>query len=290
MPLPLHSKPRALRRLVDTVWPGRAVSMLLVALGVSAGVTSTSANAVEISYWEHNGSVMKMVQRRQKVTIRYDEPTKRVRRLGVRRGDIVFSGFSRRDGLLRGEAFVFRNGCEPAGYTVEGDWDPVNGKEVLVLQGDAPVRARRSCRVIDYSNARNSATLVFNLQGRDGHAGRTDDTEGQFDDEPYEPEPRQTTRNKPGFKCAPYLRSGQCPEATICRSEDLSYQDAMMGRLYKELLGLSRNGSQRDQFRADQREALADRASCGCNERCLEDWYRSHNKGLGKTTVILRQN
>ena len=89
-----------------------------------------------------------------------------------------------------------------------------------------------------------------------------------------------------GFNCAPYLRSGKCPEVAICRDSYLSSQDSLMNKLYRELKGKLR-GRERAALKQDQRDFIRYRADCGCNVECLGEAYRSQNKGLGKTSLTI---
>lgn len=259
--------------------------IMLAFLAVPSGVP---VQAGDVSFWDHNGSQMRIEQHGRDVTISYEEPRRGIAKLGVASGDTLFFGKVSPNGSLTGEAFVFRRGCEPESYTVTGRWDPDGGQQNLTLRGAAPVRARGGCDIVDYSNSKGSATLRFALIGRDGHAGRGDDYEGQYEDSDEETDGGAVSigHEPPGFNCAPYLRSGKCPEVTICRSPLLSSQDAMMGRLYKDLLRLSRNNRERRDVRTEQKSNLRYRNECGCDTACLEQAYSIINKSMGKQTVI----
>jgi len=279
----------------------RTVSLLvgLAACAVLAGPGVAQDRAMT-STWDHNGSTMVMEKYRRNVEIRYEQPSRRIRRLGVRSGDVLFTGRLNRRGRLAGEAFVFRRNCQPAGYDVRGRFDPDRGQDELILRGAAPIRERGGCDVVDYSRDRKSARLLFTLVGQDGHSGRKYDSEGQdepeyqdghagrdTDYEGQEDAANDRVTEPPSFNCRPYVKSGKCPEAMICASGQLASQDAMMGRLYKEVLSLSRSPSERQSYKNEQRSSLKDRNSCGCDLECLEQWYYNMNKSLGKTTVIL---
>ncbi len=282
----------SMRYLVQVV-AGLVVSVAFASIG-------SAQDRAFISTWDHNDSTMVMEKVRRRVEIRYEQPSRRIRRLGVRSGDVLFTGRQKRNGRLVGEAFVFRRNCPPAGYDVRGRFDPDRGQDELILRGSAPIRERGGCDVVDYSRSRKSSRLLFTLVGRDGHGGRDNDTEGQ--DEPqyqdghagrdtdYEGQDdaaNDRVTEPPSFNCRPYVKSGKCPEAMICASGRLASQDAMMGRLYKEVLSLSRTSSERQRHKSEQRRSLKDRNACGCNHECLEQWYYDMNKSLGKTTVIL---
>ncbi len=255
--------------------------ILAFGLVVMNAAASRAGDPVHVSTWDHNGSTMIMETRRRNVEIRYETPSRRMRRIGVQQGEILFDGRINRRNKLVGEAFVFRRGCQPAGYDVRGRFKPDVGQEEIILRGAAPIRERGGCSVIDYSRNRNAARLLFTLIGQDGHAGRVDDFEGQ------EEAANDPVTEGPSFNCRPYVKSGKCPEAMICSSGQLASQDAMMGRLYKDVLRLSRSSSERKQHRNEQRESLKFRNECGCDFECLRSWYYDMNKSLGKTTVIL---
>lgn len=270
-------------------------------LGMLAAIVSMSippALGADVSFWDHNGSNMRIEQYGKDVTIAYEEPRSGIRKHGVSSGDTLFYGQVSPNGRLTGEAFVFRRGCEPESYSVSGHWNPDSGQHDLTLRGAAPIRERGGCDVVDYSNSSGSATLRFTLIGRDGHVGRTNDDEGQGygsdghsgrynDNEGQDLGGSETIgHSPPGFDCAPYLRSGKCPEVAICRDPNLSYQDAMMGRLYNDLLRLAPSNRDRTQVRVDQKDNLRFRNECGCDVQCLENFYAMTNKSMGKTTVI----
>lgn len=268
---------RPARGVVSAVF----VTTLVSFIGFS--MPSGAAEPVHISTWDHNGSTMIMEKHSRHVEIRYENVSDRMRRAGVRSGNVLFSGRINQHNRLIGEAYVFRRGCDPVGYDVRGRFTPDVGQDEIVLRGAAPIRARQGCDVVDYSRSRNAGRLLFTLIGQDGHGGREEDFEGQEDaanDPATEP---------PSFDCRPYVGSGQCPEVMICDSARLSSHDALMGRLYEEVLSLSRSASERQSYRDEQRASLKERNACGCDHQCLEQWYYMMNKSLGKTTVILRR-
>lgn len=59
--------------------------------------------------------------------------------------------------VIRGTAYVFKNGCDPAPYRVSGYQ---KGWHTLVLKGAVPVREKNGCRIVDYKVTGNS-TLRF---------------------------------------------------------------------------------------------------------------------------------
>jgi uncharacterized protein len=84
------------------------------------------------------------------------------------------------------------------------------------------------------------------------------------------------------FNCEPYLESNKCPEAAICSDRFLSSQDEYMATLFFRI----RNrllGNLMTKYRDFQREWLAKREACGCNQECLEGAYNEQIKALTET-------
>lgn len=76
----------------------------------------------------------------------------------VKAGDTLFEG-TLADKKLRGRAYVFKTGCSPAAYDVEGN---VNADETsFVLSGNAPVFAKRGCEIARTTRSSSNATLRF---------------------------------------------------------------------------------------------------------------------------------
>jgi hypothetical protein len=103
------------------------------------------------SLWEHNGSLLRLRadgRRREFVYLQT--------RAGVpaRPGDVLFDG-ERNGSAYRGTAYLFSSQCGRIGYAVAGSVAP--GDRHVALRGNAPVRDRRSCRLVGYA----SDQLVF---------------------------------------------------------------------------------------------------------------------------------
>lgn len=291
-----QTQPACLAALRLWVW-----ICLVVTAMVSAG-DATAQRQLLVSTWDHNGSTMLMEQRGRNVVIKYEDVSARMDRAGVRSGTILFEGRVNRRNRLVGDAYVFRRGCDPAPYDVRGRYNPDIGQQEIMLRGAAPIRRRGACRVVDYARNRSASRLRFTLIGSDGHAGRYEDDEGR--DEPVYQDGHagraddfegqeglddDRVTEGPSFNCQPYVTSGKCPEAMICASGQLASQDLMMAGLYKDVLRLSRSGSERARHREEQRSSLKDRNNCGCDFECLQSWYFNMNKSLGKTTVIMER-
>lgn len=109
--------------------------------------------------FDHNGSAM--IVEPGAGTIVYRDPKKSISNT-VKAGALLFKANAPWDPyddkvVIRGTAYVYKHGCDPAPYEVSGHQQ---GWHTLVLKGRAPVREKTGCRVIDYKMNGNS-TLKF---------------------------------------------------------------------------------------------------------------------------------
>ena len=125
---------------------------LALAMAVPLGIGSAAAG----DFYSHNGSTMELFSNGNSVSIVYANPKSSLRRLGVRPGTVLFRGRYSGRGPT-GTAYVFRSGCRPAGYNVEG---PITATGIY-LKGAAPIRPRGSCNVSNYSWNSGNAELNF---------------------------------------------------------------------------------------------------------------------------------
>ncbi len=97
------------------------------------------------TYYNHNGSQMRLERCGEDVRIVYENPRAAVRRAGVTRGTVLFEGRLRRldrNEFIEGNAKTFKSGCGAAAFYVKGgisrrgERDPVP----FTLRGAAPVR------------------------------------------------------------------------------------------------------------------------------------------------------
>jgi hypothetical protein len=107
----------------------------------------------------HNGSqVLVSEWKNGTVEITYDSPRAG---LAVAPGSLLFKGV--RDGnAYSGTAYTFKAGCSPAPFAVAGMKYP--NKELIVLTGDAPHRAGRSCDLADGPPRAGGTKLVFDTK------------------------------------------------------------------------------------------------------------------------------
>jgi hypothetical protein len=122
--------------------------------------SNEAANLVDMrSLFDHNGSDVRIAP--SSGTIIYESPKKGIAGT-VKSGMLLFKADTPWDPYddnapVKGTAYVFKKGCEPAPYQVSGHQQ---GWHTLVLKGAAPVREKNGCRVIGYKMNSN-ATLKF---------------------------------------------------------------------------------------------------------------------------------
>ncbi|EFL88222.1 hypothetical protein [Ahrensia sp. R2A130] len=125
-----------------------------------ASVTATIASAVlmtaaaayatpqcDMAFYDHNGSEMAVHVCDGEMVIEYENPRKGI---SAKSGTVLFRGemFEMTGGSkINGRARVFRRGCKPASYEVNGWME--NG--TITMAGRAPVRGS-DCKVRRYRN------------------------------------------------------------------------------------------------------------------------------------------
>lgn len=131
------------------------------ALFAAYAVQSSQAHAAPDSLWDHNGSAMRLEEEGQKRRFVYDQPRNSLGAAGVKNGTVLFDGEEKKDGRLQGYAKLFRKGCEPIDYFVEGAYDKAKGE--ILLQGQAPIYSGEGCKITGYSDDGSASSLRFSL-------------------------------------------------------------------------------------------------------------------------------
>ncbi len=115
------------------------MTALLAAICLVLLVAPVSAD----SYWDHNGSLMRLKANGQQRVFTYEEPRSVLRRAGVRTGTVLFDGRNVGDYYV-GRARRFSKDCKaPLVYKVEGP--VVDGGSRIVMRGMRQVFAS-GCR------------------------------------------------------------------------------------------------------------------------------------------------
>jgi hypothetical protein len=141
------------------------------AVGATCAFLSFPAHA-NTSSWDHNGSTLVLEENGKKRKLVYAEPRGALDGAGVKRGTVLFDGEEKADGRLAGYAKLFRAGCDPVDYFVEGSFDKSKGE--ILLQGQAPIYSGNGCKITGYSDDNTASTLKFNEQGGGTYASRAD--------------------------------------------------------------------------------------------------------------------
>ncbi|WP_134497396.1 hypothetical protein [Microvirga pakistanensis] len=116
--------------------------------------------------YDHNGSLVRVND--EIGEIRYEDPKKSIAGT-VTPGTLLFKGTFRNlakpneavRGVVEGTAYVFKKGCQPASYHVQGTYDTWT----ITLKGPAPKRDRNSCEVQDVTSASRHSVLRFEALG-----------------------------------------------------------------------------------------------------------------------------
>lgn len=129
------------------------------ALFAAYAFQSSQAHASPASLWDHNGSAMRLEEEGQKRRFVYDQPRNSLGPAGVKNGTVLFDGEEKKDGRLQGYAKLFRKGCDPIDYFVEGAYDKIKGE--VLLQGQAPIYSGDGCKITGYSDDGSASSLRF---------------------------------------------------------------------------------------------------------------------------------
>jgi hypothetical protein len=109
-----------------------------------------SASAYADSFWDHNGSQMRLTASGQARTIIYEVPRSGIVSQGVEPGTVLFEGNISEGGVgdYSGTAYVFSKRCGRLAYEVTGELQ--NDGTQIALRGQTPRRDRSTCEVLEY--------------------------------------------------------------------------------------------------------------------------------------------
>ncbi len=129
-------------------------AFVLAVLMLVVGAVTVSAQ----SFYNHNGSIMRLVQQGNTVRIFYEEPRDGLRPHGVVPGTLLFEGQLDANLYLDGMSRIFSSRCGEMDYYVYGQFRRDGD---FTLAGAAPVLERNGCRVIDNTYDGDNANLRF---------------------------------------------------------------------------------------------------------------------------------
>lgn len=119
------------------------------------------------SFWNHNGSEMRLHSDGLTRTFSYEKPRAGIASQGVERGTVLFEGTISEQGFgdYSGVAYVFSARCGKMAYDVSGE--VLNDASLISLSGKAPKRDRSTCVVqsfrddiLDFSFVRSEEPAV----------------------------------------------------------------------------------------------------------------------------------
>jgi hypothetical protein len=135
-------------------------TFLTVGVILAGGSSLASAQA---SQWDHNGSLMRLEVDGKKTRFVYEDPRGALAAAKVKSGTVLFDGKEKKDGRLEGYAKLFRKGCDPVDYYVEGAYDKEKGE--ILLQGQAPLYSGEGCKITGYTDEGSASSLQFTRTG-----------------------------------------------------------------------------------------------------------------------------
>jgi hypothetical protein len=169
------------------------------AVGAACAFLSWPAHA-STSAWDHNGSVVVLEESGKKRKLVYSEPRGTLDTAGVKSGTVLFDGEEKADGRLAGYAKLFRAGCDPVDYFVEGSLDKSKGE--ILLQGQAPIYSGNGCKITGYSDDNTASSLTFRQQGG-SYVAREEqaqpDAGGAYSSRYAAPEDPEPSRDDPAY-------------------------------------------------------------------------------------------
>jgi hypothetical protein len=109
----------------------------------------TQTASPEPTTWDHNGSVMYLVENGSSREFHYQKPRPGMLEAGVRPGSLLFRG-QVDNGQYAGTAYIFNPHCGAISFQVKGQ--VLDNDERIMLTGQAP-QAGRNCRIYgSYTN------------------------------------------------------------------------------------------------------------------------------------------
>jgi len=126
--------------MIRAVFAAAAIVFAATVAGVHA---QTQTAPPEPTLWEHNDSVMYLVENGASREFHYQKPRPGMLEAGARPGSLLFRGRAD-NGQYSGTAYIFNPRCGPVPFQVRGS--ALDNDERIVLTGEAPLVGRR-CRI-----------------------------------------------------------------------------------------------------------------------------------------------
>ena len=137
---------------------------MLKTMLLTVSILLASQSVLADSFWEHNGSLMRLESDgSDKRVFSYEQPSSRMRGAGVERGTVLFEGRRVGDDYV-GTARVFSSNCGPLEYRVHGVVRSTEQQQSVVLYG---TRERYNQQTCTGTGVMVEDRLVFNYRYSD---------------------------------------------------------------------------------------------------------------------------
>lgn len=137
----------------------RKLKQYTAALLATAMLVTSGAAAETVRYpFDHNGSLMSLVEDGANMLFVYDNPRPAIAHQGVRPGEVLLVATRHSNGTIDGVASVFRLGCLPIYYDVRVVSETPEG---FLFEGPAPVLSHTGCLVVGWTMQSANAHLYF---------------------------------------------------------------------------------------------------------------------------------
>jgi hypothetical protein len=87
---------------------------------VAAPKSTSPATAAKVSYWLHDGSIMKLFADGERIIVQFDAPRGGLDDAGIKSGTVLFQG-TKRGNTYAGEASTFSPRCGARAFSVTGE-------------------------------------------------------------------------------------------------------------------------------------------------------------------------
>jgi hypothetical protein len=108
-----------------------------------------------VSFWNHNGSTMQMIEDGPRRVLIYHKPREGLEKSGIRPSTVLFEGISVDGANYSGQSFTFLKACGSTPYSVTG----TTGRGQVILTGKAP-KFDAECRQV----GSRDVTMVFEAE------------------------------------------------------------------------------------------------------------------------------
>jgi hypothetical protein len=210
--------------MIPAKLPARAAMALVVTGAMASAQAQTQTVSARPTVWEHNGSIMYLVENGSLREFHYQKPRTGMLEVGVHPGSLLFRG-EIENGQYFGTAYIFNVHCGQIPFQVRGQI--LDNQERIVLTGQAP-RVGRNCRPHESSTTNLEFTRLKTNEAAQSQEQFTATTAPRVEEE-QKPEVPSTDGGE--LPSAPTAKPAACPSNT---SQSASPKIAGKGKYCKE--------------------------------------------------------